>query len=161
MCIRDRLKTLYADPAHSSYYKLNNKENTLDELSDFIGNCLEDQDLEVVALGDTNGRISSWKPSFTQPNEDPDDREKEKEIVFDRTSKDEIINNFGKKIIEICTCFNLVPLLGLTDRQFPDDFTYVSERGTSTVDHVLCTICLLYTSPSPRDLSTSRMPSSA
>ena len=24
-----------------------------------------------------------------------------------------------------------------------------------------CTICLLYTSPSPRDLSTSRMPSSA
>ena len=26
---------------------------------------------------------------------------------------------------------------------------------------VLCTVCLLYTSPSPRDLSTSRMPSSA
>ena len=26
---------------------------------------------------------------------------------------------------------------------------------------VLLTICLLYTSPSPRDLSTSRMPSSA
>ena len=25
----------------------------------------------------------------------------------------------------------------------------------------LCIICLLYTSPSPRDLSTSRMPSSA
>ena len=25
----------------------------------------------------------------------------------------------------------------------------------------LCEICLLYTSPSPRDLSTSRMPSSA
>ena len=25
----------------------------------------------------------------------------------------------------------------------------------------LCDICLLYTSPSPRDLSTSRMPSSA
>jgi len=25
----------------------------------------------------------------------------------------------------------------------------------------LCTVCLLYTSPSPRDLSTSRMPSSA
>ena len=26
---------------------------------------------------------------------------------------------------------------------------------------VLCSSCLLYTSPSPRDLSTSRMPSSA
>ena len=31
------------------------------------------------------------------------------------------------------------------------------ERTVATVDH----ICLLYTSPSPRDLSTSRMPSSA
>ena len=31
--------------------------------------------------------------------------------------------------------------------------------GQSTPDHN--TICLLYTSPSPRDLSTSRMPSSA
>ena len=29
------------------------------------------------------------------------------------------------------------------------------------VDHWLGSICLLYTSPSPRDLSTSRMPSSA
>ena len=29
------------------------------------------------------------------------------------------------------------------------------------VDSALCLACLLYTSPSPRDLSTSRMPSSA
>ena len=31
--------------------------------------------------------------------------------------------------------------------------------GTATEVHA--TVCLLYTSPSPRDLSTSRMPSSA
>ena len=31
----------------------------------------------------------------------------------------------------------------------------------STVDHAMVYRCLLYTSPSPRDLSTSRMPSSA
>ena len=30
-----------------------------------------------------------------------------------------------------------------------------------SVDIVIVTTCLLYTSPSPRDLSTSRMPSSA
>ena len=35
----------------------------------------------------------------------------------------------------------------------PDDFLKVRETLTR--------ICLLYTSPSPRDLSTSRMPSSA
>ena len=30
-----------------------------------------------------------------------------------------------------------------------------------TLEHGRCFVCLLYTSPSPRDLSTSRMPSSA
>ena len=31
----------------------------------------------------------------------------------------------------------------------------------STLDHALCMNCLLYTSPSPRDVEESRMPSSA
>ena len=37
--------------------------------------------------------------------------------------------------------------------------TVILERQTP--EYVLSRICLLYTSPSPRDLSTSRMPSSA
>ena len=36
-----------------------------------------------------------------------------------------------------------------------------AEGETMDVGSPLITICLLYTSPSPRDLSTSRMPSSA
>ena len=39
------------------------------------------------------------------------------------------------------------------------NYEVVSLDGTTT--HQLLTSCLLYTSPSPRDLSTSRMPSSA
>ena len=37
-----------------------------------------------------------------------------------------------------------------SDEDIPDDGTYYHMQ-----------VCLLYTSPSPRDLSTSRMPSSA
>ena len=37
----------------------------------------------------------------------------------------------------------------------------VPSEGTKVLSSVLCRNCLLYTSPSPRDLSTSRMPSSA
>ena len=48
----------------------------------------------------------------------------------------------------------------------PDDFyltiTNVIEKGFHYNDYIVQLIrCLLYTSPSPRDLSTSRMPSSA
>ena len=46
-----------------------------------------------------------------------------------------------------------VPVLDCGDGVFKD-----YELGTST--SVVSTSCLLYTSPSPRDVSTSRMPSS-
>ena len=39
--------------------------------------------------------------------------------------------------------------------------TQIMCNAEATIDFVLITTCLLYTSPSPRDLSTSRMPSSA
>ena len=35
------------------------------------------------------------------------------------------------------------------------------EMRKAYLDYAMSVICLLYTSPSPRDLSTSRMPSSA
>ena len=43
------------------------------------------------------------------------------------------------------------------DRVFND--RYIGDQGVIPSDAL--EICLLYTSPSPRDLSTSRMPSSA
>ena len=47
-----------------------------------------------------------------------------------------------------------------------DDMTYKGAKWTApgtnqTIAKAKSNICLLYTSPSPRDLSTSRMPSSA
>ena len=38
---------------------------------------------------------------------------------------------------------------------------YFEEKGAYTGEIAPAMLCLLYTSPSPRDLSTSRMPSSA
>ena len=49
-------------------------------------------------------------------------------------------------------------LIGYLSRTAQADAYYVAGRQVPTVFNG---ICLLYTSPSPRDLSTSRMPSSA
>ena len=38
---------------------------------------------------------------------------------------------------------------------------WIDEQAAMPMTDVLSNVCLLYTSPSPRDLSTSRMPSSA
>ena len=52
----------------------------------------------------------------------------------------------------ICKFSSLIDICGV---DYPS-----RERRFDVVYHML-SICLLYTSPSPRDLSTSRMPSSA
>ena len=52
-----------------------------------------------------------------------------------------------------------VKLLRLTTGE--DIVAEVTNQQYSDNDKTVTTICLLYTSPSPRDLSTSRMPSSA
>ena len=52
-------------------------------------------------------------------------------------------------------------LAGDEDKELFENIASVNDRfgGAMTCEHVEG--CLLYTSPSPRDLSTSRMPSSA
>ena len=61
---------------------------------------------------------------------------------------------------------NLVDLSSLRDhdaRSNPHgaDFDYAAEFQQLDLDEVKADICLLYTSPSPRDREKSRMPSSA
>ena len=50
---------------------------------------------------------------------------------------------------------------GVKDRRILPDITLVSIGGQSIFDKGKSAICLLYTSPSPRDATLSRMPSSA
>ena len=60
---------------------------------------------------------------------------------------------------------DLVAGLVLTALLVPQGMAYAELAGlppvTGLYTSILCLLCLLYTSPSPRDLSTSRMPSSA
>ena len=53
---------------------------------------------------------------------------------------------------------DVVDVEGVSDEGMLIDFSDVS---AILKEHVHDVVCLLYTSPSPRDLSTSRMPSSA
>ena len=66
---------------------------------------------------------------------------------------------FAKEIIEFASKFEDPPPRAL----HKDDFVYWVERERLTLAPTVELVdpCLLYTSPSPRDLSTSRMPSSA
>ena len=67
------------------------------------------------------------------------------------------IDGFGKKIVEK---FWELKLVKFPQDIFNLDFDKIKELD-GWGDLSVSNFCLLYTSPSPRDLSTSRMPSSA
>ena len=53
-------------------------------------------------------------------------------------------------------------LVCIVDEKYMDEyFKIVNELRANSISSEIYLDCLLYTSPSPRDLSTSRMPSSA
>ena len=55
----------------------------------------------------------------------------------------------------------LLSMRGLMAVYFPEQFAYLFSNSAVYFDTVLYRLCLLYTSPSPRDGLLSRMPSSA
>ena len=63
----------------------------------------------------------------------------------------------GAKVYRTVTQYSMKPIeeIGLLKMDF------LGLRNLDVIEAALDIICLLYTSPSPRDLSTSRMPSSA
>ena len=85
-------------------------------------------------------RMSFFKKFFTKKKQEDLDTglEKTKTGIFDKISKAVA----GKSKV---------------DESFLDELEYILIESDVGLD----TTCLLYTSPSPRDLSTSRMPSSA
>ena len=73
------------------------------------------------------------------------------EKEYDPTVYEKVINEIAKAA--------KVTILNISKYKFePQGFTILALLAES---HISFHTCLLYTSPSPRDLSTSRMPSSA
>ena len=70
-----------------------------------------------------------------------------------------VINSFGRKVLIGQDPMDRERLWHDLEHWQRGSAGQLTERALAAFDQALC--CLLYTSPSPRDLSTSRMPSSA
>ena len=126
----------YVHPIGSAYYKEGDRISTLEAIEDFLAELTETHsEASVVLAGDVNARFSDWSLGI----DDPEGNNIEGEIIFERDSVDLVVNNFGKTLIELCSCYDLTPLHGLKEKNFPTDYTYWSERGNSVIDHFICT----------------------
>ena len=87
-------------------------------------------------------------------NRIPDFEHKHLQVVLDGSTKKVAVDAVGAKPGDWVICVSSSAAREAAgSKSYPSDLTIVG-----IIDHW---DCLLYTSPSPRDLSTSRMPSSA
>ena len=60
-----------------------------------------------------------------------------------RISQDSHINDFGKRLLELCTLFDLQLINGCRSWDNHGNFTFISEQGCSVVDYFLMSSSLL------------------
>ena len=124
----------YIHPNTSIFYSNKDYDNTLDMLEEFLADEIQkNYDLDILLNGDLNARIGDWGLSWSENQDDNATTD------FPRKSQDSVINQNGRKLIEICNTFGLTPLNGLTEINSDNKYTFISRRGNSVIDHYLCT----------------------
>ena len=124
---------IYNHPQNSIYYCDKDYQCTLQPLEDFMLSTLEKgEDVSFIIGGDLNARIGEW--GF---NEDEMKNESEQ---FKRQSHDKTVNNFGKRLMDLCCTFQLTPLNGFMSGDKEGSYTYYCVRGNSVIDYFLCSI---------------------
>ncbi|KAL5253154.1 hypothetical protein ACHWQZ_G013064 [Mnemiopsis leidyi] len=126
---------VYDSPENSSYKKRINedgtKPSTLDNLLDFLGS---QRDCEVLLAGDLNARTGNL--NFVCQNEDWEDHTESNTCSESRSSKDIIVNERGKRLLDLISCSNLSFLNGCMIGDVIGDFTCLRYNGSSVVDYI-------------------------
>ena len=129
------LIALYNHDSKSVFYDNKDYSCTLELVEQFMLTQLDsDVNVEFLLIGDLNARIGDW--SYDDDMNDIFENNTGLNL-FDRKSEDIIVNNFGKKLIQLCTMFELTPLNGLCHFDCDDSFTFLSERGNSLIDYFI------------------------
>lgn len=141
-CDRDVLFiTTYIPPPGSPFYDNVETNCQLTELETCIGDLLEQYDYpNIICSGDFNARTASY-----QINREFSQSDCFENSILDscalwegsRISQDTEINEFGKRLLELCACYDLEMLNGCVRFADSGKFTFISDHGYSVVDYFI------------------------
>ena len=138
-------RRLVNNPAFSSWYSFNNSCNWISLLPDQIIELKKKLKRERIYNGEID---SNWTKDIIKAT-------KIYEAIYLNNNIHKIICS-KKNSVEQLTLFNLKMI-----KESDMKISRIDKASWKKIEIALNKSCLLYTSPSPRDLSTSRMPSSA
>ena len=133
------LVNIYIPPYNSPFYNQNDYRNGVIALEQCICDLDDKGFKDLIVCGDLNSRTSNVQPfigtsdiNFIEHNQDLYD-----DCNYWRQSEDSEFNTFGKYLIELCSCFNLVILNGTVSGDKEGKFTNVTPTGNSVVDYII------------------------
>ena len=95
----------------------------------------------VCLIGDFNARVGKMEP-YINTEAFNNEYERDKEEVYKRESKDDIVNSEGIKMLELCSNNNLIIVNGTVEGDLKGEYTFVNKLGKSVIDF-LCVECNL------------------
>ena len=137
------LLTVYVPPAGSPYYDNFIIKNGIYNLERLLYECIsEHNSCNVILCGDFNARTANLQPineidSNIGVFESINSNNIDECLLLKRQSDDFVTNSFGKSLVELCVCFELVILNGIGEGEMDGGFTFISPNGNSVVDYFI------------------------
>jgi hypothetical protein len=128
----------YVQPEGSPYYAYFDVENGIVLLEDYLTDCLLTYgDVYVFLCGDLNSRTSNVSHHCQEHNSNYflDSQFVSHPASVDRCSEDNVLNAYGKLLLDMCTALDLRILNGVCHGDLHGCYTYVSDRGSSVNDY--------------------------
>ena len=110
--------SVYCQPSGSPWYRMNASDCVINDVMYCCVELLEKYgDCNVICCGDFNGRTVDLQANDTFDFvHSLDDLLDDSELyISTRNSHDSELNDFGKRLLELCACFDLCVLNGLID----------------------------------------------
>lgn len=130
----------YVPPKDSPFYSPLQYDCLIEELEQCLASAIEQfGDIHLLLCGDFNGRTSDLQPNPDLFQLDPADTLSNNFALFEHTrcTEDMTVNPFGRKLLDLCACFELVILNGFCSPDVSKKLTFISTTGCSINDYFI------------------------
>lgn len=130
------LCVIYNPPKYSKY---ENKDFFAAVKTEILNMEYKYADADLIIVGDLNGRVGEIQ-EWDNENETKYGNIRGEGIGYElenRKNEDKEVNEFGRKIINLCKELELIILNGRRNGNANGEYTYISENGRSAIDLVI------------------------
>ena len=129
---------VYVPPEDFPFDPFFDLDNGIGMLEECLTDCMLTLDNAYVILsGDLNSGTASYSQVVSMTDDVFDSLQASHAVNVNRNSQDNVLNNYGKLLLNLCTTFDFCILNGVCKGDLQGCYTYISETGCSVNDYFI------------------------